>query len=199
MKHTVKQILAALMALALAFSLVGCGGASNTAKAEKTVKLTLDMLKSGDSEALMAIAADSEDLDEESMEMMTSLYNTMFGKMEYKILSSEEVADSTVHVTIEVTNVDMEPVMTQFLGKVIEYALANATKDISEEEMTVAVIGILESLVSDPTAETITAQTTLVVEKIGDDWVLDTPDTEVLDVLTGGLMTAVENMENGLS
>ena len=194
MKNAMKKTLAAVMALVLALSLVACG---EIAKAEGAVNGLLTALKTGDMEQVMTYTGSDELISEE--ELLgggVEVAMALFGKMEYSIVSSEQVDDDTVNVTVEVTNVDMKVAMGQFMMKALEYAFSNAFADPqpTEEETTAAMIGMLGEVINDPEATTTTGQATLVVNKTDAGWIVDVDDAAI-DVISGGIVTAAERME----
>ena len=123
-----------------------------------------------------------------------------FGKLNYKILSSAKVDDSTVTVKVEISNVDMKPVFTEFFTQALQYALTSAFADPqpTEEEINQKLEEMFNSCISKEGLATATREVDVKVVKDGDRWIIE-GDDKLANALLGGLLDAVEELEESLN
>ncbi len=119
-----KKIVAVLLACCLALSLAGCG---EIQKAESTVKGMFEAFKNLDFEEAQKYVdvGDITSVSDEASVNVEKIIETVFGSLDYEIVSSEKVDDHVV-VKTKITAIDMKPVMSDFFSKALEYALSNA-------------------------------------------------------------------------
>ena len=191
----VKSLLALLLVAVMAVSLAGC--ASPIEQAESTVTEALTALRDCDDETLMEFI----DVEEgTSMEESIAMYRSVFGSLQFEIISSEQVDSETVNVKTKITAKDMKTVMQSFFAKSMQYALSAAFADPQPtgEEQNTTIMGFLTESMEDPEVENITTEYDIPVIK-GEDgvWDFETTD-ELMNVLTGNLLTALEDLQSSL-
>ena len=203
MKKTFKITTTLLLILAMVVSLSGCG---EIKKAETTVNGMFAALKEADVEKVSEyMNLDDFKTDGEDEDSVTSnvemLVKNMFAQLDYKIISSEKVDKTTVIVTTEITNIDMKPVMTEFLASALQYAFANAfaNPQPSEEETSKKMEEMLIETINKPDRATVTNTADIIVVKTEDkSWRIKTDDA-FLNALMGGLYEATKEIENSFN
>lgn len=199
------KILSLVVALVMVMTcFAACGGLSPEQQAEKAVDSCFTALKSGDTQTATSYMKDSDitdlDDDEEDSTVNETMTKAVFGKLDYKILSSTKVDDNTVTVKVEITNVDMKPVFTEFFTQALQYALANAFADPqpTDEEMNQKMTEIFDACISKEGLATVTKEVDVKVVKDGENWIIDSDDT-LANALLGGLGDAMEELEDSFS
>ena len=130
----IKSIIAVVLTLVLVFSLTGCG---EIKKAETSVNGMFTAFKNLDfEEAQKYVNVDDITNGENSNDNAEAVMNAIFGNLNYEIVLSEKVDDSTVIVKTSITATDMKPVMGEFFTQAMQYAFSTAFSDTqpSEEE-----------------------------------------------------------------
>ncbi|MGB5823854.1 MAG: hypothetical protein WBH44_07240 [Proteocatella sp.] len=129
-----KKILVTLISVILLFALTGCGEIGN---AEKAVKGTFETFKASDMEKVSKyLDMDSMEIGDEESGLSTALiFNNLFSKLEYEIVSSEKIDSDAVIVKTKITALELEPMMQKFIASVMEFSFANMDKpELSEDE-----------------------------------------------------------------
>jgi len=200
-----KKILGLILAVVMVTAcLAACGGPSPEQQAEKAVDSCFTALKSGDTQTATSYMKDSNitdtDDDSEDAAINETMTKAVFGKLEYKILSSQKMDDSTVTVKVEITNVDMKPVFTEFFTQALQYALENAFADPqpTEEEMDQKMTEIFDTCLSKEGLATVTKEVDVKVIMDGEKWIIDS-DEGLANALLGGLGDAMEELEDSFS
>ena len=202
MKKTMNKLIAQLLLIALIFSLAGCGETKN---AERAVIGLFSALKKADSEKASQYM-DMGDLSgaEEGGEFLDDaeiLIQNMFKQLDYKILSSEQKDSSTVIVTAEITNTDMEPVLKDFYSSALEFAFSKATSGVKQEveDINREVEKIFVDCINKPDLATVTNTVGITVVKTeGDSWKIQSDD-DFLNALLGGMYDAEKEIQAGYS
>lgn len=199
------KVLALILAVVMVTAcLTACGSESPEKLAEKAVSACFDALKAVDLETAAAYLKDSDSIevgaDAEDSAMNEVITKTVFGKLDYKILSSTKVDDSTVTVKVEVSNIDMKPVFTEFFTQALQYAFANAfaNPQPTEEETNQKMAEIFNSCISKEGLTMATKEVDIKVVKNGDNWIIDGDDI-LVNALLGGLLDVMEELENSFS
>ncbi len=202
MKKTIKKITAVLLILAITVSFAGCGEIS---KAEKTVNNTFKALQNADfEEASKYINLDdffpnstSSESVSESAESQ-ALLEKLFSSLQYEFVSSEKIDKETVMVKVKVTTIDMKPVMTEFMKKLLEYSFANAFADPQPtEETNKATMDMMLECLSAEDLALITNEVNIKVVKADKNWKIDFTE-DMADVLVGGMISATEELADSL-
>lgn len=195
----IKSIIAVVLTLVLVFSLTGCG---EIKKAETSVNGMFTAFKNLDfEEAQKYVNVDDITNGENSNDNAEAVMNAIFGNLNYEIVLSEKVDDSTVIVKTSITATDMKPVMGEFFTQAMQYAFSTAFSDTqpSEEEQNKKMEEILVECASKPDLATVTNEVDIkVVKNENKEWKIEADDTFVNAVL-GGLMDAAKSLENAFT
>lgn len=195
MKNTMKRLMAVLLAGIMLFAFAGC---SPTKKAEKAVKSFLDATASLDIEKAKGYINGGDEDELVFNEDIMLFGNELFGKMSYEIKETEEVDENTVNVIVEITNIDMKPVLGEFLRKALEFAFSNAyTEDITEEEIEENYVRILSECLSEENLEMKTMEATVRVVLVDGEWKVEV-DGEFMNAVLGGLGDATEEIQSAM-
>ncbi|MBQ2890367.1 MAG: hypothetical protein IJE44_01815 [Clostridia bacterium] len=193
-----KHLTALLLVFVLAFAFVSCGDDA-VKEAEQTVHNMFSALKAFDLEALNKFVEDSEDITDTDNALLTEnteeVVKAMFGGVDYKIISSEQIDEDTVNVKTSITAIDMKPVFKDFFASAMQLAFTSAFSDMSEDELTAKMEEMLWEKITAPDLDKITTEVTLEVSKEDGIWKVDADDN-FSDALMGGLEEAVEEIES---
>lgn len=199
MRNNIKKIAALLLILTIAFSLAGCG---EIQKAETTINQTFKALKELDFEtASNYINVDEMMESDDSTDIDSDVFSqNLFGKLEYKIISSEKIDNNTVTVKTEITAVDMKPVLTEYIQKALQYAFANAFADPqpSEEETNKKMEEIFIECISKEELVMVKTEVDIKVIKTDKKWKIESSD-ELFNALLGGLLKVAEELSNSFN
>ena len=197
MKKTVKRLAALVFAAVLVFALAGC---TPEKKAEKAVSTFLNGLKVLNIEESLACVEATEDVENSFFgENMKMYAEPLLGRMEYVITGSEKVDKNTVNVNLSITNVDMSPVLNEFLASALEYAFSTMSADPAptEEEIQAKLTEILLETLDKEGRAMVTNDVTVTVKNIDGDWKV-TMDGTFVNAILGGFEEAAKNMQNSL-
>ena len=207
------QIISAILVIALAVSFCACGkkkGASDTksaskatseslAGAEQTVKDMLDAFKKLDFKTAEKYV-NLDDIKVSDGESSTvadadTIFNAMFDKLDYKIVSTEKEGADTAYVVTEITAVDIQPVVNEYLKNMLQFALENAfdEKKISDEENAAKMNELFKEAAEKEGKNTVTKTVKIKVKKDGKNWKV-IPDDDFSEAVTGGIVNAIKNM-----
>lgn len=183
-----KKVFALILVSCMLLSFTGCGEVKN---AEKAVNGMFTAFKNADlDEAQKYVNVDDiTNAENESDENTAIILKAIFEKLDYEIISSEKIDDSTVSVKTKITAIDMAPVMTEYLSKVFEYAIANAFAEpqLTDDEYTQKIEEFLIECLSKPDLATVTNEVDIkVVKTENNEWKIET-DANFLNALMGGL------------
>lgn len=201
MKRLLKTMTAAVLALAMTLSLAACGAPSPTEQAEKTVAGMFQALKTMDFEAAAKYTGEAAflegDLGLDEMPGGEEFFRTMFERVDYQILGSQQEDEDTVFVQTKITAVDMKPVFGQFLAKAMEYAFAHMFDDPapSDEQMEAEMMKILSEEMAKPDLATVENEVLIEVEKGENGWTVDSSET-LVNALLGGLQKAIDELSD---
>lgn len=111
------------------------------------------------------------------------------------ISAQEDPGAGTASVTVSLTNLDMAPVVGQFLQEAFSDALSSALQadgqQPTEEEMTQQYLQTLTDLLNQEGLDTRTTTVEVPLTLVDGQWKI-TPDEAVVDALLGGLLTTGE-------
>lgn len=207
------QIISAILVIALAVSFCACGkkkGASDTksaskatseslAGAQQTVKDMLDAFKKLDFKTAEKYV-NLDDIKVSDGESSTvadadTIFNAMFDKLDYKIVSTEKEGADTAYVVTEITAVDIQPVVNEYLKNMLQFALENAfdEKKISDEENAAKMNELFKEAAEKEGKNTVTKTVKIKVKKDGKNWKV-IPDDDFSEAVTGGIVNAIKNM-----
>ena len=193
-----KKIIALMLALVMVLSFAGCG---EVGKAESTVKNFFDACKEGNLEEakgyiLLDDGGETTDDDKELYDMAA----LMLEKLNYSIVSSEKIDAENVVVTVSVTAPDMKVAVGEFFQDALAFAFANAFSDtpLSDEETEAEMKNMFVKAVGKEDLGTVTNEAVVTVVKVDGTWLIDAYEA-FADVLTGGMVTAFEEVSNSFS
>lgn len=204
MKRSLKTMGLFFLMVALVLSLAGCvGGIAKKVKtpaemAEDTVVKMFEAFKNVDLEEAQKYvkldALQGESATEVGVESKM-LMEALFDRLDYKIVSSQEIDENKVEVKLEITSVDMKPVVQDYFKKAIEYAFGTAMQEPqpTDEEMNAKMTELFLESATQEGLETITKEATVEVIKDGEEWKVEGND-EFLNALLGGLQEATEEL-----
>lgn len=191
-----KKLLALLVSLIMAFSLVGC----SSEKPDKIVTEFFTAMQSFDFNAMKGCLFSAEGAEEILIEgdIESSLYDA-WGKwakeMKFSVEAITENGDDAT-VTVKLDYVDASIVMVETLTEYIGQAFALAFTGASDE----AVSALMESILKDKieTVETTTAQKKLDISciKVDKGWKIKELPDEIVDVISANMISVFENFEN---
>lgn len=199
MKKAVKTVISVFLMIALVFSLTGCGEGK---KAEAAVNgmfaafKALDFEKAGEYINLdeMSVGSGDEITGDTAMFM-----KHLFDRLEYEVVSSEKADKDVVHVVVNVTAVDMKPVMADYFSKALQYAfsMAFSPNPPSDEEAAKKMEEMFKECATKDGLETVTNEVVIEVKNQEGKWIV-VPDEDLTDALLGGLSSAVEELDDSL-
>ncbi len=200
MKEISRGLTAVLLVFTMIFSFTGCGEIN---KAEKTVNGLFASLKQADLEKIseymnVADLMNAGDEEDSFISNPETFMQSMFKQLDYKIVSSEKIDNSTVEVTVDITNIDMKPVFTDFFARAIQYAFSSSLSSAqqpTEEETSQKMEEMFIESVTKPNLATVTNTAVITVVK-GEDkvWNIESDD-DFLNALLGGMYDAIQTIQ----
>lgn len=118
--------------------------------------------------------------------------------LDYKINSTEAIDDKSVKLNVDITNTDMEPVFTDFVGKAFTSALGGAITGSSQEDQTKKMKELFIESLNNENNPTVTNTTDVMVYKIDNKWKTDATAQFINDVF-GGFDNALENADKNFT
>jgi len=196
LSHKTKKIVAILLSLVMAFSMVGCSPAR---KAEKTVDKMFSAIERADFQAAEKYIDlgnfDPEQLDESPVGEADVYVKCLLDSVEHEIISSEEIDENTVNVTVDVTTVALGPVLGDFATEAMAYALSSAFDDKpSEEEISKDMAKLFKEVMSKDDLKMNTNEVVIKVVKDDKNWTIAGEDT-LVSIIFGD----VENLLNTIN
>lgn len=197
MKRAIKIMAAVLAALILVMGLSACGSAKTP---EAAVEGLFDALKDQDMiEAAKYVDLESiEDLisDKSKVEDAQTFLKEIGKKLDYEIISSEEVDENTAKVKTKVTSIDMAEVMKNYIAKGMQYSLSSvfgsgvATDEENQEYME----ELFMECMTDESVGTVTNEIDVTVLKQEDgSWKVNADNT-FNDAVLGGISNTAESI-----
>ena len=216
MKRKLLAITAIMVMIAV---LSGCGPKIPTPT--ETTDSFLQALKSQDAEAIASVydgtdvdlleaasdsAEDNEtDVDSETTDTgLEAVYEEqMLPKMldfDYE-LSNEQIDGDKATVDVKITTYRIGDAFTAFFSDYISQAFMLAFSDASEEDLDALATTILSGKLADLSEKTYEKTATLSLSMKDDKWVVDNIEDsdELLDAITGGLVTSMKTMTDAFS
>ena len=160
--------------------------------------------EAGDLDLLEAAAESDESGDTNEDSGLNKVYEEqMIPKMldfDYE-LSNEQIDGDKATVDVKFTTYNIGDASTAFFSDYMSQALILAFSDASEEELDSVATTILSGKLADLTEKKFEKTATLSLSMKDDKWMVDEIETggDLIDGLTGGLVTAFANMEDALS
>ena len=202
MKKISKRFVALLLAMLMLVSLCACS--SPTKEAEATVNGMFNAFQSLDFEKAQKYINVSDmkvsQVDDDETTDYEMFMKTLFDRLNYTIISSEEVDSETVNVVVEITAVDMKVVLADYMVSALQYAFANAFADPqpTEEETDKKMEELFVQSATKENLATVTNEVTIKVVKEDGSWKVVSEDS-LVDALFGGLIAATEALKDSFS
>ena len=202
MKTISKRLMAALLAILMLVSCCGCS--SPTKEAEATISGMFNAFKDLDFEK----AENYIDIDDMKLSQVeeneTTNYEifmkTLFNRLNYEIISSEEVDSETVNVVVKITAIDMKPVLADYMAAALQYAFSNAfaNPQPTEEETNKKMEELFIASATKENLATVTNEVTVKVVNEDGNWNV-VSDDDLTDAMFGGLIAATEAISNSFN
>ncbi|MDD6155220.1 MAG: hypothetical protein PUB39_06685 [Eubacteriales bacterium] len=218
MSRRFTKITVLMLAVVMAFTVSACGAKSSGGssgdgkkisvpaltdkdKITNTVSDSLEALKTFDTKVLEKNVdgwdATSESLTEDSgftESEIDGLLKNIFGHLKYKITKVEKTDSKNATATVKVTNVNMGPVVKNWSSAIISYSIEHNNE--TREQIMKAAIPMLKEQISKSWENGDTVDNTLKfkLKKSGGKWIMDEITGDQTDALSGGFMTAIQNM-----
>lgn len=210
-----RTCLALLLGLSLLLGLAACG--ARTSAQETTEKglaalrdwnvLALpqywntDSLSLEDLESFGQVSQDLESLGL-SLEDVAGLAQPMTRHLSWQVISAQEdAAAGTATVTVELTNLDMAPILGQFLQTALGDALGSAflsqDQQPTQEELLQQYLQTLTDLLNQEDLDTKTITVDVSLTLVEGQWKI-TLDEALLDALSGGLLSLGDALTQAL-
>ncbi len=195
-----KKFFSLMLALIMAFSLVGCGAKEEVP--DTVVKAFCEGMKKFDAEAMKTCVVDGSEvnmedvsLDEETPPEISEYLVKLASEITYNITNSNVEGDAGT-VTVQFSHADITPVMTAVMGEYITQAFAMAFAGASDEAMDALFTNLFKEKIE--STETITAEKTIEFPCIKTDsgWKISEVPDDVVHVLTCNMATAFEGMDD---
>ncbi len=185
-----KKILAISFIFIMSFSCISCG--EKIDPPETVVTNYLNALQSQDIETAKTFVSeeDGQILGETEDEELASEMLTILQTLSFNVVSTE-VNDSTATVKTTIKNIDMKPVMGDFVSELFSLAFSGLDEEALEAKQTEAFANALEAN-KDTTIE---KEVDIQLEKTETGWLI-IPDETLADGITGGLLSVGEDMAN---
>ena len=197
-----KKIISLLLAFTMMISLTACGRESaedavnNSLTAVKELKFTqiykyyeLDLPENMEIEVYIAQF-------KENPEIMDTL-KLFVNHFSYNITDLTEAENNAV-ATVEMTNIDMKAVMGEFVARSVSEGIINSMKParerLTDEEMTARLEKILIDMLKVEDIKLATKTVKVVLNDVDGKWKVSNTE-EVLDGITGGLITIAKNLK----
>ena len=209
-----KKLLIITLVMAMIVALSACGPKIPTPTETADTFLTAIKAKDGETLATVYAGGDLDLLDkaaeaDESGETnedtgLTKVYEEqMMPKMldfDYE-LSNEQVNGDKATVDVKITTYRIGDAFTAFFSDYLSQALILAFSDASEEDLDALATTILSGKLADLTEKSYEKTATINLSMKDDKWVVDEVQTgdDIVDAITGGLVTAFSGMEDAMS
>ena len=180
----IKKISALLLAFVMVIAFTGC---SPVKKAEKVVSDTFEALKLLDFETSgKYLDLDAMQIGDEESGLSTQLIaSTLFGKLSYEIVSTEEVDKEHVTVKTKITAIELEPFMQTFIESVLKKSFENLKEaELTEAEVKKQYEEIFAETAKNPNLAMKTQEVDIKVVKKDGKWIIE-PDEAFTMALLG--------------
>lgn len=195
-----KKLLCVITIAMMMLALVGCGK-----KPETTIDAFCKALKASDDATMNSLMVDAAETTEEEEEMneFVDYIKELNQNIQYEIVESVIADDKTnANVTVKFTYSDAKQVMgevfKEYFSKVLEIAFSSDAEEFTDEKAE----EMLQEILADKkaTVEVGTAEATVVIPcvKVEKEWKIGTLPDEMLDVASGNIASALENLGDSL-
>ncbi|MEA4895787.1 MAG: hypothetical protein VB064_11065 [Oscillospiraceae bacterium] len=188
-----KKILYLGISLALFLILVGCGPKES---AQSIVQKAIESVKIMDVEAMQNYWGERQFKDVDSSEATTdseaqskAMLALLVKNLDYQIIEANEEKD-TATVKVQITNIDMSSIMSEFVSQAVKEALSDAflpeEQQPSQEEMDKKYSDILVTLLDRKDNPKVTNTVYITLSLVDNQWVI-VPNEEAVDAMLGGI------------
>ncbi len=201
-----KKVLCLFLVALLCLSLTACG--SSRESAESVVEAAIQAFQSADPDKIAEYWGDgstnvSESESPEDAEMTQQMIEAIAGNLTYTITGSTEDEDGgTATVTVDFTNIDMSPVIAAWIGDLfsiaMQYAFLPEEQQPTDEELNQQYIDSLMSHIEENKENTVTNTANIELTLVDDNWKIVYSE-ENIDMMLGGMMSALNNISSGLN
>lgn len=200
-KRIVGFIVITALAVGMALSLCGCGGTSPT----KTAAAFLDALKTQDTATISQLISSSDDLESTlgdllndessgSSEAMKSIIAKMCD-FDYRI-TGEKVEGNTATIDVELKTYEIGKALKSAVSSALPSMFTLALTSADQDTITGVFYDELAKQFDGLTEKKLETSTTLTLKKKGNEWKFDNFSDENIDAVFGGIMAAVDDLEN---
>ena len=196
-----KKIISLFLAFAMMISLTACGrepaedAVNNALTAVKELKVTkiykyfeLELPEDFDAKEYLEQMKDKETV--EKVKLFTNHFT-------YNIIEVTEAEDNAF-AKVEMTNIDMKLFMTEYVAKIVAFGLSESFKPanerLSEEESNRKMMEMFITMLQREDIKLTTNTVDVVLVDVDGKWKIHNTE-EVLDGVTGGLVTIAKNLE----
>lgn len=198
------KVAAMIFAVAILVSLPACSLTRTPAK--NVVDAALKAAQTVDTESIQTYWGDGsfKDLEaDEYQETKMEIMKLMLNGMTYNIVNSVEDAKAGVAtITVEITNVDMQKIMTSFLtqmlSKAFTYAFMPEDQQPTDDEMNTMYLEDLTTLLSQDNNPTVTNTVDIELNLVDNAWKI-VPSEEAVDAMLGGISSFTDALENAFA
>lgn len=190
-----KKFLSVLMAFAMVFALAGCASEPSP---EDAVKTAIESLKDFDSET--AIPAWGGNLSEENLDESEEAVKEIYSRIAYEIISSE-VNDDTAIVTAKISNIDISSITTDAVAELFIELFSQIGTDtaMTDEETQQFFTDLFVEKIKSGEYDRVEKTVDITLTKIGGEWVIDDGNDAAIDALTGGMLSAADEIAASFS
>lgn len=200
-----KRVLCLGLALSMCLMFAACGP---KVSAEAVVKNAIESVKSMDVDAMQGywgndqfkdISSDEADAetDSDSQEMMGLLVKYL----DYQIIKVDEEKD-TATVTVQITNLDMSSIMSEYVSEAFKEALSYAylpeEQQPTAEEMEAKYMEIMTTLLTRADNPKVTNTVDISLSLVDKQWVIN-PNAAAADAMLGGMSSFAEATSEAFS
>ena len=198
MKTKNKKLTALLCCAVLVLTLAGCASEKpedEAKKAEEAVTGLITAVQKVNVEEAKKYAVLDAETEAGLDDGQTTLFGALFGKLQYKILSTEAAGDDAYLVKTEITAINIKPLLSSYIEESLKAALSedfNTNK--SEEEMIQIAEQKFTEILNRDNLETITNTVDIRVIKDNNVWKVQA-DEILANALSGGMVDAAKDLQ----
>lgn len=172
---------------------------------ESTVSGLIDAINTVDDETVNQYILDPEDNEcSDLVDMHDEDWMVVGGligsKTTYRFIDWEEVDETTVNVSAQITSIDMRPIMKEVYPTFIREALVAAFSghEMTDEEISTTLTTLFKDALSKENLATIQKTVTVKVVNVDGEWKAEITD-ELLNACYGGVSTALDEVEKSMN
>ena len=177
MKNILKILAFVLTFSTLTVSLTACGG-DPTKEAQAVVEKEFETLKNPDDKTYEKYFGIDElsalgIKDEASQENFKKIFDEFVSNLDYSIVSSEKIDDENITVKVDITSLDIEMILQNFMAEFIVFSMSEEAASLSKEELNNKMLETLLEVISNPDLETVKNTVDIKVTKVDNKWVVE--------------------------